>query len=157
MPGTILHGYRSDQVVPDTMSWHWLGVKPSHSRPRVSDDNACADSLFRAAKYRPEFSDQGFADLDAARTWAAGSAHWYNIDHRHSGIRYVAPAQRHGDDDHAILAARHALYIRARELKPSRWFGRTRNGSPTGAVILKLERDSLVTLHVNADTQLLAE
>jgi transposase InsO family protein len=34
---------------------HWLGVKPSYSRPRVSDDNAYAESLFRTAKYRPEF------------------------------------------------------------------------------------------------------
>ncbi len=28
---------------------HWLGVKPSYSRPRVSDDNAFAESLFRTA------------------------------------------------------------------------------------------------------------
>jgi transposase InsO family protein len=34
---------------------NWLGVKPSYSRPRVSDDNAYAESLFRTAKYRPEF------------------------------------------------------------------------------------------------------
>jgi len=34
---------------------------------------------------------------------------WYNIDHRHSGIRYVSPAQRHTGDYKAALAARHAL------------------------------------------------
>ena len=34
---------------------HWLGVKPSYSRPRVSDDNAFVESLFKTAKYRPEF------------------------------------------------------------------------------------------------------
>ncbi|MBA4261284.1 MAG: hypothetical protein C0443_04480 [Comamonadaceae bacterium] len=34
---------------------NWLGVKPSYSRPRVSDDNAFAEALFRTAKYRPEF------------------------------------------------------------------------------------------------------
>ena len=28
---------------------HWLGVKPSYSRPRVSDDNTYAESLFRTA------------------------------------------------------------------------------------------------------------
>ena len=43
---------------------YWLGVKPSYSRPRVSDDNAYAESLFRTAKYRPtEFPAKGFADL----------------------------------------------------------------------------------------------
>ena len=34
---------------------HWLEIKPSCSRPRVSDDNAFAETLFRTAKYRPEF------------------------------------------------------------------------------------------------------
>lgn len=49
---------------------HWLGITPSHSRPRVSDDNAYAEALFRTAKYRPEFPTKGFADLEAARAWA---------------------------------------------------------------------------------------
>jgi transposase InsO family protein len=40
---------------------HWLGVKPSYSRPRVSDDNAYAEALFRTAKYRPEFPVAGDA------------------------------------------------------------------------------------------------
>jgi hypothetical protein len=38
---------------------HWLGIKPSFSRPRVSDDNAFADALFRTGKYRPEFRSRG--------------------------------------------------------------------------------------------------
>jgi hypothetical protein len=38
---------------------------------------------------------------------------WYNVDHRHSGIRYVSPQQRHTGGDQAILAARHALYVQA--------------------------------------------
>ncbi len=46
---------------------HWLGIKPSYPRPRVSDDNALAEALFRTVKYRPEFPSKGFADLDAAR------------------------------------------------------------------------------------------
>jgi hypothetical protein len=36
----------------------------------------------------------------------------YNSDHKHSGIRYVSPAQRHSGEDRDILAARHALYVR---------------------------------------------
>ena len=47
----------------------WLGVTPSYSRPRVSDDNAYAESLFRTAKYRPEFSVKGFATLEAEQQW----------------------------------------------------------------------------------------
>ncbi len=39
---------------------NWLVIKPSYSRPRVGDDNAFAESLFRTAKYRPELPAQGF-------------------------------------------------------------------------------------------------
>jgi len=125
---------------------HWLNIKPSYSRLRVSDDNAYAESLFRTAKYRPEFPAKGFADLDAARTWAAGFVRWYNVDHRHSGIRYVSPAQRHAGEDRTILAARHALYIEARERNPARWSRHTRNWSPVGAVTLNPERDAMVNM-----------
>ena len=145
----VLHGDNGSTLKATTVlaMLNWLGVKPSYSRPRVSDDNAYAEALFRTAKYRPEFPARGFADLDEARTWAAGFVGWYNVDHRHSGIRYVSPAQRHAGDDHAILAARHALYCQARELNPARWSGNTRNWSPIGAVTLNPERDSIIKSH----------
>jgi len=79
-----------------------------------------------------------------ARTWAAGFVHWYNVEHRHSGIQYVRPAQRHEGQDQVILAACHPLYTKARELNPARWSGKTRNWSPTGPVTLNPERDSIV-------------
>jgi transposase InsO family protein len=122
----------------------WLGVKPSYSRPRVSDDNAFAESVFRTAKYRPEYPTAGFADLDSARQWAVAFVHWYNHDHRHSGIRYVSPAQRHAGADRAILQQRHELYCQARERNPRRWSGKTRNWTPIGAVTLNPERDAVV-------------
>jgi putative transposase len=155
----VLHGDNGSTLKATTVlaMLNWLGVKPSYSRPRVSDDNAYAESLFRTAKYRPEFPAKGFADLAQARTWAAGLVHWYNVDHRHSGIRYVSPAQRHAGHDHAILAARHALYINARQLNPARWLGETRNWAPIGAVTLNPERDSIIKTHLNGhDIQPLA-
>jgi len=109
--------------------------------------NAYAESLFRTAKYRPEFPTKGFDDLGAAREWAADFVRWYNHDHRHSGIRYVTPAQRHAGDDQAILAARHALYTQASERNPARWARHTRDWSPLGAVTLNPERDSIIKAH----------
>jgi transposase InsO family protein len=145
----VLHGDNGSTLKATTVlaMLNWLGVKPSYSRPRVSDDNAYAESLFRTAKYRPEFPLRGFADLEAARTWAAGFVRWYDHDHRHSGIRYVSPAQRHAGEDHAILAARHALYVRARAINPARWSGATRNWSSIGPVTLNPERDSIIKTH----------
>ena len=142
----VLHGDNGATLKATTvlaMLW-WLGVKPSYSRPRVSDDNAFVESLFRTAKYRPEFPDKGFADLGAAREWAREFVHWYNHDHRHSGIRYVSPAQRHDGTDVAILAARHDVYLEARQRNPARWSGNTRDWSHIEVVMLNPERDSVV-------------
>ena len=145
----VLHGDNGSTLKATTVlaMLHWLGVKPSYSRPRVSDDNAYVESLFRTAKYRPEFPDKGFSDLHQAPVWAADFVHWYNHEHRHSGIRYVSPAQRHAGDDKAILAARHALYCQARQRNPRRWSGATRNWTPVGAVTLNPERDAVVKTH----------
>jgi transposase InsO family protein len=42
-------------------------VQPSYALPGVSDDNAYVESLFRTAKYRPEFPARSFADLISVR------------------------------------------------------------------------------------------
>ena len=145
----VLHGDNGATLKATTVlaMLNWLGVKPSYSRPRVSDDNAYAESLFRTAKYRPEFPVKGFADLDATRAWAKHFVHWYNVEHRHSGINYVSPEQRHVGEDLAILAARDALYKQAKQANPQRWSGDTRNWKPIGPVTLNPERDSVVKAH----------
>ena len=142
----VLHGDNGATLKATTVlaMLHWLGIEPSYSRPRVSDDNAFAEALFRTAKYRPEFPLKGFADLDSARQWAMRFVHWYNHEHRHSGIRYVTPAQRHAGQDGPVLAARHAVYQDARQRNPQRWSGSTRNWKPVGAVTLNPERDIII-------------
>ena len=151
----VLHGDNGATLKATTVlaMLHWLGVKPSYSRPRVSDDNAFVESLFRTAKYRPEFPERGFADLESARTWAATFVHWYNHDHAHSGIRYVSPAQRHAGEDIAILAARHALYQEAKARHPRRWSGPTRNWSPIAAVTLNPERETTIKAALDPSTE----
>jgi putative transposase len=141
----VLHGDNGATLKATTVlaMLHWLGIKPSYSRPRVSDDNAFAEAVFRTAKYRPEFPRKGFADLPAARQWAGRFVQWYNHEHRHSGIRYVTPAQRHAGQDGHILAARHAVYQDARQRNPQRWSGQTRNWTPIGVVTLNPERDTV--------------
>jgi len=60
-----------------------LGIVPSFSRPKVSDDNPFIESLFRTLKYRPEYPPKPF---DTARAWVAGFVGWHTTR---------APAQRH--------------------------------------------------------------
>jgi hypothetical protein len=76
---------------------------------------------------------------------------WYNLEHKHSGIRYVSPQQRHTGEDHAILAARHALYTTAKESHQAFWSGRTRNCQPIGPITLNPERDSIILEHTSGD------
>lgn len=143
----VLHGDNGSTLKATTVlaMLNWLGINPSYSRPRVSDDNPYAEALFRTAKYRPEFPVSGFESLEAARAWAADFVPWYNVDHRHSGIRYVSPDQRHTGADRAILEARHALYLEARQRHPARWSRNTRDWSPIHAVTLNPERDAVGT------------
>jgi hypothetical protein len=83
--------------------------------------------------------------------------HWYNVEHLHSGIRYVSPTQRHAGQDHEILAARHHLYLTAQAANPRRWTRNTRNWTPIGAVTLNPEKPELITPESsNQDKQAIA-
>ena len=98
-----------------------LGIEPSYSRPGVSDDNAFIESWFRTLKYMPAYPSKGFADLDQARAWAMRFIDWYNGEHRHRGIGFVTPNQRHDGHSTAILARRREVYEAARRANPKRW------------------------------------
>lgn len=113
-----------------------LGVEPSYSRPGVSNDNAYSESVFRTCKYRPLYPEKGFADVTSARRWVHGFVEWYNIEHRHSGIRFVTPVERHTGRDKEILALRKELYEAAKARTPERWSGPTRNWTPDEVVHL---------------------
>ena len=117
-----------------------LGVASSYSRPRVSNDNAYAESIFRTCKYRPDYPSRGFADISEARQWVLKFAHWYNHNHKHSGLKFISPAQRHDGIEKEIMAQREAVYRAARVKHPERWRGDIRNWELPEAVYLNPER-----------------
>jgi len=138
----ILHADNGSPMKGATMkvTMERLGVTPSFSRPRVSNDNPFSEALFRTCKYVPAWPAKGFASIDEARDWVLEFVRWYNTQHQHSAIRFLTPDQRHRGEDAALLASRHAVYQAAREKHPARWSGRTRNWRPVGAVSLNPER-----------------
>ncbi|MGH7654736.1 MAG: transposase, partial [Gemmatimonadaceae bacterium] len=140
--GIVLHADNGGPMKGATMlvTLERLGVLPSFNRPRVSNDNAFSESLFRTLKYRPEYPAQPFADLAAARAWVGQFVHWYNTVHLHSAIRFVTPAARHAGRDTAQLRARQAVYAAARARHPARWSRATRNWTPIPIVTLNPER-----------------
>jgi len=103
-----------------------LGVLRSFSRPRVSNDNPYSESLFRTAKYRPDYPRRPFASKEEACRWVASFVDWYNDRHRHSGIKFVTPQQRHSGQAVAICRHRAAVYEQARQRNPRRWSRSTR-------------------------------
>lgn len=123
-----------------------LGVVPSYSRPRVSNDNAYAEALFRTAKYCQLWPEREFETLEEARAWVLRFVTWYNEEHRHSALKYVSPSQRHRGDDRQLHARRIELYENARQSHPERWTGPCRNWHLADAVYLNPERDRATEL-----------
>jgi putative transposase len=106
-----------------------LGITPSRSRPRVSNDNPYAESVFKTFKYRPGFPNQGFDGIEKAREWVRKFVQWYNNEHRHSGIRFLTPNQRHNGKSKEIFQKRISVYEHARLKHPERWSKEIRNWS----------------------------
>lgn len=134
----VLHADNGGPMKGSTMlaTLQRLGIVPSFSRPRVSDDNAYAEALFRTLKYRPEYPRRPFATIESARAWVEDFVAWYNGEHLHSALRYVTPNDRHAGRDVAILAARRDVYAAAKKRTPRRWTGATRNWASVGPVSL---------------------
>lgn len=151
--GWVLHSDNGGPMKGATMlaTMQRLGVVPSFSRPSVSNDNPFSESLFRTMKYVPEYPRDGFVTVEAARVWVAAFVTWYNAEHKHSGIGFVAPADRHAGRDVEILAARRAVYDRARRRNPERWARHTRPWNRPATVTLNPEAD-----HAVAQTERLA-
>jgi putative transposase len=119
---------------------HELGVASSFSRPRVSNDNAYAEALFRTAKYCPLWPERPFDTLEEARLWVNRFVAWYNHEHRHSALNYVTPSERHTGKAEQLLAARAELSTKARQRHPARWARQTRDWSLANDVYLNPER-----------------
>lgn len=141
--GLVLHSDNGGPMRGSTMlaTLQMLGIVASFSRPKVSDDNPYSESLFRTLKYRPEYPHKPFETLEAARAWVTAFVAWYNTEHRHSGIRYVTPNERHHGQETAVLANRARVYERARKKNPNRWSRGTRDWTPAPDVFLNPKRN----------------
>jgi transposase InsO family protein len=101
-----------------------LEVTRSHSRPRVSNDNPYSESLFKTLKYGPEFPEW-FGSAGKARQFMDEFTHWYNHEHRHTGIGLHTPADVHFGLAAAKAVDRRIVLAEARARHPYRFGGIT--------------------------------
>ena len=96
-PGQLtIHADRGSSMTsnPVVELYAFLGIKRSHSRPHVSNDNPYSEAGFKTMKYCPAFPGS-FGSIEDARAFCSQFFTYYNHEHRHSGIAYHTPASVH--------------------------------------------------------------
>lgn len=127
-PGALtLHSDRGSPMTAGTTYelLNRLEIEPSHSRPRVSNDNPFSESQFKTLKYSPGFPGT-FGGPDDALAHSRRLFAWYNNDHHHSALGYLTPAQVHFGVHGPVLDQRAVTLARAFALQPDRFV----NGAP---------------------------
>ena len=122
-PGTlVLHSDRGAPMISKTLAQLLadLDVARSFSRPHTSNDNPFSESQFKTAKYHPSYPGR-FATLDEALAWGRQFFGWYNHEHKHSGIAFLAPADVYYGRAEQRLAHRHAVLQAAYVERPERF------------------------------------
>jgi putative transposase len=97
-----------------------LGVTKSHSRPHVPDDNPYSESQFKTLKHHPTFPDR-FGCIQDARAFCQGFFGWYNVEHHHSGIALLTPADVHYGRAEQVTSARAQVLDGAYAAHPERF------------------------------------
>ncbi len=102
-----------------------LGVVRTHSRPRVSNDNAFSEAQFKTVKYSPYYPGS-FSSVHDGRSYFELFFNWYNDEHHHSGLAMMTPSTVHNGLIDAVLAARQRALDEAYAANPVRFV----NGPP---------------------------
>jgi transposase InsO family protein len=84
------------------------GMIDSYSRAGKSNDNPFSEAFFRTVKYFREYPGH-FSSPAEGRAYLKKFFDDYNFVNRHSGIQFLAPAQRHYGEEEKILAKRNAV------------------------------------------------
>ena len=82
-------------------------------------------------------------NIAKARDWVLKFSHWYNVNHKHSGLKFVTPHQRHAGLARKKKTKRKDVYQQAKLRNPERWSGQTRNWELVDKVHLNPTRDRI--------------
>ena len=77
--------------------------------------------------WKEAYPKEGFKDIDGARRWITIFVEWYNFHHKHSGIKFITPDEKHRGVDVEILAKRKVVYQTAATRNPTRFINGIKN------------------------------
>jgi putative transposase len=123
-----------------------LKIDASHSRPRVSNDNAFSEAHFKTIKTQPDYPER-FTDANHARGWCGEFFDWYNDEHQHSGLNGHIPADVFHGRAEAVTEVKQAALDAAYERHPERFVhGAPRAKAPPQKVSINPLPASVVSL-----------
>jgi transposase InsO family protein len=117
--GSIMRSKEMIKFVKD------VGMIDSYSRAGVSNDNPFSESLFRTTKYFREFPEF-FDGLLKGREYFQNYYEEYNFTHRHSGIQFITPGERHYGEETKIMDQRNEIIDNFRVKNPHRYSSRAK-------------------------------
>lgn len=97
-----------------------LGATASHSRPRVSNDNAFSESQFKTLKYQPDYPRR-FESYAHAEGWCRDYFAWYNDHHHHSALAGFTPEQVFTERYQTLAIDQQKTLTKAFEKTPERF------------------------------------
>lgn len=97
-----------------------LAITASHSRPRVSNDNAMSESQFKTMKYQPDYPCR-FDNYGHALRWCDDYTQWYSHQHHHSALAGFTPYQVFSGEYLEIAQVRQAALDAMYERHPERF------------------------------------
>ena len=113
-----------------------MGVVLSHSRPRVSNDNAFSEAQFKTQKYQPDYPGR-FEHGAHARTWCETYFDWYNFEHHHAGLAGYTPEQVFTGRYREVAADKQRALDKRYSLNPERFVrGNPKAASPPSRVVI---------------------
>lgn len=113
-----------------------LAVTASHSRPRVSNDNAMSESQFKTLKYQPDYPSR-FDSYQHAMLWCEDYVLWYNHHHHHSSLAGFTPHQVFSGEYLEVASIRQVALDSAYSRHPERFSkGRPAVGMPPQEVFI---------------------
>lgn len=140
----ILH---QDRGVPMTAHCYLdllaeLSITASHSRPRVSNDNAMSESQFKTMKYQPDYPRR-FDSYGHAMRWCDDYVRWYNENHHHSNLAGFTP--------HQVFSGKHLEIATVRQLALDDAYARHPERFTKGRPIVKMPPAAVFINPVPAD------